>query len=268
MRFIARYSSRSARTNAADSWSMVDGAGPMFSRGGLGGTLSGWAVAQDTISSPQAASRKPLAMSVSELLLEESVEDAGVSLAFQLPHRLADEEAEQVLLAGLVLLDLAGAARQHGIDDLFERAFVRDLGEALRLDDGLGRLAGPQRLAEDFLGGGGRDRAGVLQREEIGEPARREAGSDRALFQSAGDLVDDRLRGARAGDARLAVDAQQLDAVGERARVSGGDPRVGQLLEHLVRQLRHLDLVDEILRNRQRRQVRLREVPVIIRFFL
>src|SRR5205823_9173389 len=81
-----------------------------------------------------------------ELLLEEAVEGARVALALQVLHRLADEEAEQVLLAGPVLLDLAGVARDHRVDHRFEGTSVADLGETLGLDDLRRRDAAAQRL--------------------------------------------------------------------------------------------------------------------------
>src|SRR5205085_1509851 len=96
-----------------------------------------------------------------ELLLEQGVQGAGVALALQVLHCLADEEAEQVLLAGPVLLDLAGVARDHRVDHRFEGTSVADLGEALGLDDLRRRDAGAQRLAEHFLRRRRRDGPGV-----------------------------------------------------------------------------------------------------------
>src|SRR5439155_15805985 len=98
-----------------------------------------------------------------ELLPEQRVEDAGISLAFELLHRLADEEPEQVGLAAFVLLHFSRVPRDHGVDHGLDRALSGDLGEALPFDDPLGRLPGPDQLGKNLFRRRRVDRASVLQ---------------------------------------------------------------------------------------------------------
>src|SRR5688572_32655311 len=85
--------------------------------------------------------------SARELLLEQLVQLRGVRLAAGGLHDLADEDAEQLVLARTVVGELAGILRHHLVDGLLDGAGVGDLLEALRLDDRIRLLAlSPHRL--------------------------------------------------------------------------------------------------------------------------
>src|ERR1700733_10994289 len=72
-----------------------------------------------------------------ELLFQEGIELSRIGLALSGLHRLADEEAEQLVLAGAVVGKLAWIAGDHFVDDALDRRAVRDLLEAFLLDDGI-----------------------------------------------------------------------------------------------------------------------------------
>src|SRR5258706_6869064 len=92
------------------------------------------------------------AISIAQLLLQESVHHRRVPLALHLAHHLADEEADEVLLSALVLSHLVGAGGDDLVDGGGDGAFVGDLGEAL-VADHLRRLrAAPEPLLQDLLG--------------------------------------------------------------------------------------------------------------------
>src|SRR3989442_13990700 len=91
-----------------------------------------------------------------KFLLEQGVEGAGVAFSLQLLHRLADEETEQVGLAGLVLLDLGGSAGVHRVGHNLERGGIGDLGQAPELEDLLRRPPGAEPFAQKLLDGGSR----------------------------------------------------------------------------------------------------------------
>ncbi len=71
-----------------------------------------------------AGSRSPR-RSCLQLLTEELVDDLGIRLPAGLLHHLADEEAEQALLAAAVRLDLAGVGGEDGVDERLELATCR-----------------------------------------------------------------------------------------------------------------------------------------------
>src|ERR1700733_9919192 len=77
---------------------------------------------------------------------EQRLNDLGLRAAACRLHDLTDEEADQGLLAGAELLGLPGVRGDDLCHDRRERAGVRDLTQAARLDDRR-RVAGP--LASD-----------------------------------------------------------------------------------------------------------------------
>src|ERR1044071_1866760 len=101
--------------------------------------------------------RSSLMTSAGQLLLQQVVELRGICLAAGGLHDLADEEAEQLVLARAVIGELARILRHDLVDGLLDGAGVGDLLEALRLDDGVRVLAlGPHGL-EHVLGDLARD---------------------------------------------------------------------------------------------------------------
>src|SRR5581483_742916 len=68
-----------------------------------------------------------------QLLTDELVDDLRIGLALRLLHHLADEEAEQALLAAAEGLDLAGVRGQDPLDERSELGGVGDrlLGQVL-----------------------------------------------------------------------------------------------------------------------------------------
>src|SRR5579862_7005414 len=92
-----------------------------------------------------------------ELLLEKRVELRGVGFPLRRFHRLTDKEAEQLVLTRAIVGELTRVARDDLVDHPLERSAVRDLPEALLLDDRIGIApAAPHRL-EHFLGELSRD---------------------------------------------------------------------------------------------------------------
>ena len=105
-----------------------------------------------------------------ELLAQPLADDARVGLAAGLLHHLADEEAEQALLAAAVLLDLAGVRGDHRVDDRVELADVADglLGQVR-----LGAEALVAGVRERLVEGGARDLgAGRDELRELGRRSR------------------------------------------------------------------------------------------------
>jgi hypothetical protein len=87
-----------------------------------------------------------------QLFLQDRVDLLRVGLALALLHDLADEEAEQLVFAGAVLLHLARVGGDDGVDHLLDGAGVGDLLQALGLDHRVGvAFAGPHGL-EHLLG--------------------------------------------------------------------------------------------------------------------
>ena len=88
---------------------------------------------------------------------KSSLSCAGLALPPVAFIDLADEEAEQLVLARAVIGELPRILRHHIVDGLLDRAGIGDLLEALGLDDGVGVLAlGPHGL-EHVLGDLSRD---------------------------------------------------------------------------------------------------------------
>src|ERR1700683_975499 len=81
------------------------------------------------------------ATSATELLFKQLVESRRVGLALRGLHRLADEESEQLVLAGAILRQLRRIGGDHGIDRGFDRRLIGNLAPAARLDDRVGILA-------------------------------------------------------------------------------------------------------------------------------
>src|SRR4030095_3515223 len=88
---------------------------------------------------------------LAELRPQPFVDHAGVGLAGHRLHRLADEEAEQRLLAGLILLDLVGVGGEDLVDLGVARAGVAGLLEPPLLDDLRRRLAGLSMISNTCL---------------------------------------------------------------------------------------------------------------------
>src|SRR3569832_452111 len=78
----------------------------------------------------------PVTASAGEALFENAVDRSRIRLALALLHHLADEEAEQLVLARAIFGDLVGGGREHAVDDGNDGAFIGHLHEAFALDDG------------------------------------------------------------------------------------------------------------------------------------
>src|SRR6516164_3819858 len=72
-----------------------------------------------------------------ELLAQQLVELGGVGLALRRLHHLTDEEAEQLVLAGAVLLELTRILGNRLVDRTLDRGSIGDLPEATLIDDGV-----------------------------------------------------------------------------------------------------------------------------------
>src|ERR1700742_4663556 len=79
-------------------------------------------------------------LSATELLLQQLVESSRIRLALRGLHDLADEEAEQLVLARPIVGELPRVGSHDGLDSLLDRRLVGDLFQALLLDDRVGAL--------------------------------------------------------------------------------------------------------------------------------
>ena len=120
-----------------------------------------------------------------ELLADELADRARVRLAAGLLHHLADEEAEQALLAALVGGDLAGIRVEDPGDDRLQLGRV---GDGLLREVRRGREARLRDLAERLVERGARDP--VARLDEL----RQLRGIDRVAVD-AGEPVRDQVRG-------------------------------------------------------------------------
>src|SRR5579871_5427858 len=98
-----------------------------------------------------------------QLLLQQFIDLSRVGLTLGRLHRLADQRVERLFLAGAEFLDRFLVRGEHFVDDRFERAGIRNLLQAFRLDDAIGGgfvggLLFPDG-EEDFLRDLVRDRA-------------------------------------------------------------------------------------------------------------
>src|ERR671919_2502397 len=106
--------------------------------------------------------------SSSQLLLQHLVDQRGVGLALGRFHDLADEPAEDFGVV-LELFDLIGVGGDDLGRDLLDRAGIRDLLQALLLDDRRGVLTGLEHLGKDVLGDPAGDRAVLDQVDQLAE---------------------------------------------------------------------------------------------------
>src|SRR5689334_1444413 len=83
----------------------------------------------------------PQEYELTELRPKPFVDDLRVRLAGHGLHRLADEEAEQLLLAGLVLGDLVGVGGENLVDLGIDGASVARLLQRFPLNDHIGGIA-------------------------------------------------------------------------------------------------------------------------------
>src|SRR6185437_2840312 len=93
----------------------------------IGGTM-GAAAVNSTVSPPRSRG------SAAQLAAQELVELRGVRLAAGSLHHLADEETEQLVLAGAILGELRRALRHNLLDRSRDGGAVGDLAQALRFD--------------------------------------------------------------------------------------------------------------------------------------
>ncbi len=90
--------------------------------------------------------------------LQQFIELRRVRLAPGRFHDLADEEPEQLIFTAAVIRKLLGVGGDHGVDHALDRGGIGDLLEALRLDDGVRRLAFGPHGFEYILGDFARNR--------------------------------------------------------------------------------------------------------------
>src|SRR5262245_48565774 len=122
---------------------------------------------------PRALSRssKP---SAAQLAAQKLVQLSGIGLAAGRFHDLADEEAEELVLAGAVVRELCWILRHHLLDGADDRGAVGDLTQALGFDHGIRvHSLGPHDL-EHLLGDLPRDGAIGDALKELREARRRE----------------------------------------------------------------------------------------------
>src|SRR5690606_30826593 len=100
-------------------------------------------------------------------------------------HHLADEPAEDLVVAALELRDLAGVAGDDLIYQPLYLGAVADLPQALGLDNGAGLRAALPHLLEDLLGDAPGDGA---VGDEV-EQAAQLAGIDRCILQAGAAAV-------------------------------------------------------------------------------
>ena len=169
-----------------------------------------------------------------ERALEQFVHAFGVGLPRRGLHHLPDEEAEGAGLAAAVIGHRTRIRRQDFRDQRDDLRLVVDLRESFGRDDRVGRPIRRVHLLEDALGHRPADRALLDQRDEPGQPLRRQqrrGDVGTVLVQDARELAHDpvarRLRGRPGLDRRLEV-------VGEAARLR-------QLTRVILRQAERLD---------------------------
>src|SRR3546814_14860731 len=95
--------------------------------------------------------------SARELFLQQAIQSIRIGLALRRTHGLADEEAEQLVLAGAIFGELAGILRHHVVDRGDDRGLVGDLHQALGIDDvvEIGRGSCGERGVEEGENWGG-----------------------------------------------------------------------------------------------------------------
>src|ERR1700722_2900723 len=131
---------------------------------------TGWRSSMNRRSSPS-----PAATSATELLFEQFVQARRVGLALRGFHRLADEESEQLVLAGAVLRQLRRIGGDHGVDRGFDRRLIGDLAPAARLDDRVGILAFVPHRLENVLGDLAGDGVVGNSSQQLSQRGRRDA---------------------------------------------------------------------------------------------
>src|SRR6185436_3854632 len=195
-----------------------------------------------------------------QLGADELAHDARIRAAAGLLHHLADEEAEEALLAAAVLLDLPRVGSEDPVD---ERPELGRVGDGLLRQVRLGGEAGVARTRHRLVECLPRD--AVARLDELRELGRVDGGR---VDARAGELVHDDVRdGAPVARRRLV----ERIAPGRHEPLRGGevellleaaDPRTRELA-----QLRPHPL-DELCRRLDRNEVGLREVAVVVGLLL
>lgn len=210
---------------------------------------------------------------VGELLGEHLVDHLRVCFAARGLHDLADEGTDGLLLASLVLGDGLRVRRNRCVDGRLNGARVRDLDEALVLDDLLRVVLVRPHLLEDLLGDLAGDRVLHDEADHLAEALCADRGLrdvDAVLVEVLGEVAHDPV------GRELRVSARRDDGVkvlghGARARDDAGVV-VGQAVLFLeagaacIRQFRQLAavLLDRLLTRDDWRQVRLRHVAIVV----
>ena len=218
-----------------------------------------------------------------QLLLQQLGDLRRIRLALRRLHALADQRVDGRFLAGLVLLDRLRVVGEDLVDDRFQRARVRDLLQAFALDDRVGqvfvaRLRFPHQ-AEDLLAGVVRDRAvgdALQQQGQLRRFDRRVLDGDVGAVQRGRHVAHQPVRGrlgvflAGLGDDGFVIRRHRLRRRQDQRVVLGQAVVADEALAHRGRQFRHAGFhaVDPLLRDRERRQVGVGEVAVVLRVFL
>ena len=158
------------------------------------------------------AGPKAAPLSRAELRLQQRIDLRRVGLALAGLHDLADQRIEGLVLAGAVLVDVLLVLRQHLVDDLFERAGVAHLLEALGLDERVDAIRRRQSAAGRLHSASNTWRAALFEMvpsamraiscASCGGADRRRSMPISLRVQPAGDLARDpvaRQLGRRAG---------------------------------------------------------------------
>src|SRR5581483_6979512 len=194
-------------------------------------------------------------------LAKQLVHGLRIGLALRLLHHLADEEAEQALLARAVVLDLGEVRGENGVDQRRELRRLRDgdlleqVVDRLRADEPHSLLEGsagdPAAGAEELRELSGVDRAGVAagRREGVHDDVRSVGGVGPG---GDGAFVEAGAAGRHEPDGRLVV---------ERG-LETPDPRAGRF-----GQLRAQPVDQRTLRD-DGHEVGLGKVAVVLRLFL
>lgn len=211
---------------------------------------------------------------VGELLGEHLVDHLRVCFAARGLHDLADEGTDGLLLAALVLGDGLRVRRNRCVDGRLNGARVRDLDEALVLDNLLRVVLVRPHLLEDLLGDLAGDRVLHDETDHLAETLGADRGLrdvDAVLIEVLGEVAHDPVgRELRVGT--RCDDGVEVLCHGARARDDAGIV-VRQAVFLLeagatgIRQFRQLAavLLDCLLARDDWRQIRLRHVAVVVR---
>src|SRR3954466_10259049 len=219
-------------------------------------------------------------LSDAELRLQQIVDGLRIGLAAGLLHHLADEPAGELRL-GFRLRDLVRIGGDDVVDDLLDRAQVRNLLHAAAFDQLAWVTALRPDDLEQILCDLARYRALTDQVDDRRQLRRRHRRCRNivAFFVETPEQLVDHPIGRELAVARLVAKAREHGFVKHRALALGHQHagiigRQAEALDEarllLIRQFRQLrpEFVDVVLRELERQQIRIRKIAIVMRFFL